>query len=125
MGVVYEKQVQIMSDPQPNPPPVFNPPPVPGNNSFYKILWVLAAFIPTVFGIVCLQVKNIAEWWLSVFIVLNIICSIAAGVALGLGIEKGWLKILLSIFLVIAFFVLNGFIVLFIGCTEAVATNSF
>jgi hypothetical protein len=114
-----------MNDPQPNPPPVFNPPPVPGNNPFNKILWLLAAFIPTVFGIVCLQVKNISQGWISFFIALDVICSIAAGIALMMGIEKRWLQILLTIFVMSALFVLNAFIVLFIGCTEAFATNSF
>jgi len=113
-----------MSDPQPNQPPIFNPPPVPGNNSFYKILWLLFAFIPTVFGIVCLQIKGVGEWWMSALLVLDFICSVSAGIALMMGIEKRWLQILLGFLLTGSFLGLNIFIIFFIGCTEAMVRGN-
>jgi hypothetical protein len=107
-----------MSDPQSNPSPAITPPPVPKNNSFDKIKWLLLAFIPAVFGIVCVSIKNMDSSWLPVFVVLDLICSIPAGVAVLRGIEPRGLRIFLTIFLMVAFFVLNASIVIFIGCAE-------
>src|SRR5580692_8109127 len=113
-----------MSDPQSDPPPVFNPSPIAENRFFYKGLCLAAAFIPTVFGIICLQIKGSGEWWLSVFLVLDFICSIVAGITLVRGIGKRWLQVLLAFVLTGSFLVINIFIVFFIGCTEAMVQGN-
>ena len=74
--------------------------------------------LAAVFGIICLQLKNMNQGWLVFFIALDFVCSIASGAALMAGIKSGLGKNLLIFFLMIALFVLNAFIVLFIGCTE-------
>lgn len=105
-----------MNDPQPNPPPVFNPPPVPKNNPFDKIKWLLLAFIPAVFGIVCVSIKNMNSPWLPTFIALDLVCSVPAGIAVMKGVEPRGRRIFLTLFLMAALFVSNAFIVLFTGC---------
>ena len=108
-----------MNEPPPDPPVVM-PPPAPKNKFFVKILWLLFAFVPAVFGILCVQIKELDGGWIWGGLVLDVICSLTAGFGLMEGIKKQWLQILLGVLLGIALFVLNVFIVFFIGCTEAV-----
>jgi hypothetical protein len=101
----------------------FTPPPVPGRNTFYKILWVVAAFFPSLVGIALVSMTNTDNGALSFLIILNIVCCIAASMGLVQGIEPRWLQVLVAVLLIPAVFVANVFIVVFVGCTMAMTTH--
>ena len=91
-----------------------NPPP---DSDFPKeILWLLVAFLPCLAGIICLQIKN-GLTLLPILVFMNIICSIAGGVGVVRGIESEGTRIALGLLLIPVFFILNAFLVLFIGCS--------
>lgn len=99
------------------------PPPVPGNKAGQKIMWVCVAFLPSLIGIAVVSMKNTDNGAAAFLIIMNAVCSIAASVGLVRGMEMRWLQVLVAVVLVPAFFVVNGFIVIFIGCTMAMATH--
>jgi hypothetical protein len=70
------------TDPQSDPPPNYD-----GSDSA-KVMWLFAAFLPSVIGIACFHLKHPGQWMLPILV------------------------------LVIFFFVLNAFIVIFVGCTS-------
>jgi hypothetical protein len=99
------------------------PPPVPGDKTFQKIIWVIVAFLPGLIGIIVVSTTNTDNGALSFLIILNIACSIAASVGLVRGMEVRWVQVLVAFLLIPAFFVINMIIVIFVGCTMAMSTH--
>jgi len=93
------------------------PPPNEGDESVLKAIWLLAAFVPSVIGIACFQVKNPGRGLLPLLIALNLILSVAATVGLVRGMKSGGAQFIIGLFLIPFFFVLNVLIVLFVGCS--------
>jgi hypothetical protein len=93
------------------------PPPNDGNKSVPKIIWLFAAFIPSVIGIGCLHVKYQGRGLLSFLLLLNLIFSVASSVGLVRGMKPSAIRAIMAIFFIIFFFVLNVFIVSFVGCS--------
>jgi hypothetical protein len=102
-----------MSDEKSTPPP---PPNDRDYTSFY-VICLLVAFLPSLIGILCFNVKNPNEWSATVLVVLNLVCSVVAGVGLVRGIKDGGVKFTVGFFLIPFFFVLNAIIVIFVGCS--------
>ena len=93
------------------------PPPDEDTESVRKAIWLLAAFVPSVVGIACLQIKNPGQGMLPLMLVADLICSVAASVGLVRGMKNGGAQFIIGFFLIPFFFVLNGLIVLFVGCS--------
>jgi hypothetical protein len=102
-----------MSEEQNLPPP----PPNDGDKSFLKIIWLFAAFVPSVIGIACLHIRQPAGWLYPVLTLLNLFLSVAAAGGLVRGMKQGGMKTVVAFFLFVFFFVLNALIVVFVGCS--------
>jgi Na+/H+ antiporter NhaC len=100
------------TDPQSDPPPNYD-----GSDSA-KVMWLFAAFLPSVIGIACFNLKHPGQWMLPILVLINAIISVVAGTRLVKGMKDELVQGLLAAFLVIFFFVLNAFIVIFVGCTS-------
>ena len=97
-----------------------NPPPVPGGKATRKIMWVLVAFLPSLIGIIVVSAINApSPGALPFLIILDVVCSIAAAIGLVQGIESEATKFIVAFLLIPAFFLINAFIVVFIGCAIA------
>jgi len=97
-----------------------DPPRFPANNgegAGRRILWLLTAFVPSVIGTVCFQLKNIGSWLLPVLILLTLICCVAASVGLVRGMKNKAAQPIVGLLLIPFFIGLNVLIVLFIGCS--------
>jgi hypothetical protein len=97
-----------------NPPP---PPPNGNDEVSLKIIWLLVAFIPSLIGIACLQIKNSDQWLVLILVVINVLFSMVAGAQLVRGIRNGLTQSIAGLFLVLFFFILNALIVVFVGCS--------
>ena len=93
------------------------PPPNEGDESVLKVIWLLAAFVPSLIGIACLHIKNQGQVLLPLLVVLNLVLSVAASVGLVRGMKNGGAQFIIGFFLIPFFFVLNVLIVLFVGCS--------
>lgn len=95
------------------------PPPVPRSKAGQKILWLIVALLPSLLGVITVSAANTNSGVLSFLVILNLVCSIAASIGLVRDINGQGLRYLVAFLLVPAFFVMNAFIVVFIGCTIA------
>jgi len=102
-----------MSEEQNLPQPLPND----GDGSTPKIVWLFAAFFPSVIGIASLYTKNPGQWLVAVLVVLNLVCSVAASAGLVRGMKKEGIQVIVGFFLFVFLFVLNALIVLFVGCS--------
>ena len=89
------------------------PPPPPGQ--IPKMAWVFLALFPSVIGLACLRAKDPSIGVLCA--VVDLACAIWAARGLVRGME-GPPRILLALFLVCFFFVLNVIIVVLVGCSD-------
>jgi len=96
-----------------------NPQPDQNYDSIHKVVWMIAAFVPSVIGIACLQIKNPGNGLFPILVMLNLALSVAASIGLVRGMKNTGSKILLGLFLSAFFFVLNVVIVVFVGCSGA------
>jgi len=98
-----------MSDKTPQPPPATG-----GSAGF---LWLFCAFAP---GLVAIPLLNVGgPALLFVLFGLNVICSILAGTCLVQKMKNGVARFFLGLFLMGIFFVMNAFIVLYVGCSRS------
>ena len=88
-----------------------------GSDPVRKIIWLFAAFFPGVAGIICLNIKNPGSWLFPALLILNLVFSVASSVGLVKGMKNEGSQFALGFFLTGFFFVLNAFIVLFVGCS--------
>jgi hypothetical protein len=92
--------------------------PAPGeeDRSVRKLVWMGVAFIPSLFGMACLQYNSHGNWgdWLML---INLIASVAGSVGIVRGMKTVESRVVWGLFLSLFFFGLNEIIVLFVGCT--------
>ena len=93
------------------------PPPNDGDRFVAKLLWLCAAFIPSVIGVACLQLKNPGQGLLPALLILNLVFCVTASIGLLQGMKSEASRFIFAVFLILCFFVLNTLIVLFIGCS--------
>jgi len=87
------------------------------NDPFYKILWLLCAFIPGVVAGVCFQTRINGNWLLPVLLGLDFACSVAGSVGLVRGMKSKEVQAIVGVLLTIFFLVANAIIALFVGCS--------
>jgi hypothetical protein len=93
------------------------PPPNDEEETSRKIIWLFAAFLPSVIGFACLHIKKPIPSLFGLLVAIDVVCSVAAGKALVRGMKDEASRIFLGVFLSLFFIVLNALIVLFIGCS--------
>jgi len=93
------------------------PPPDENNAAAWKVMWMCAAFIPSVVGMACLQWKSKGQWPFLLVVSLDLICSLAGSIGIVRGMKNGALRMFLGFALSVFFFILNAVIVLFMGCS--------
>ena len=79
--------------------------------------WLLLAFVPSVIGVLSLQIKNASPIWGILLVMLAVACCCASGIGLLSKMENRGLGIFLGLLLGAGFFVLNVIIVIFVGCS--------
>ena len=97
-----------------NPP---NPPPGTDAQIIRKILWLLAAFLPSIIAITCLPMKNLGPGMFWFLAITNLVCSTAASAGLMAGIKGDGARFFWVLLLIPFFFILNIVIVVFVGCS--------
>ena|SRR5579863_9073404 len=93
------------------------PPPSERDKSFRKVMWLLAAFVPSALGVACFHLKERGRELLPYVVVVNLVISVAASVGLVRGMKNAGAQFILGLFLIPFFFVLNVLIVFFVGCS--------
>jgi hypothetical protein len=88
----------------------------PGNQK-NPAIWLLCAFVPSLVAIPCWGLKSPVPALVPLLVILNIVCSLTAGIKL-LGRTKAQdLRIALGFLLGVFFFVMNVVVVVFVGCS--------
>ena len=87
------------------------------NDPFYKILWLLCAFVPCLVAIICFQAKLDGQWVLPVLLGLDVVCSFLSAIGLVRGMKDALTANFLCLILAVLFFVANGVIALLVGCS--------
>ena len=104
----------------------FQPPSRKDDEGIHKILWLCAAFIPSVIGVALSRNSRTMQWPFGtgfargeneLLLALGVICSVAASIGLARGRKTAESRVRLGFVLSLFFFGLNAVIVLFIGCT--------
>ncbi len=93
------------------------PPPNESEEALRRLMWLLAAFLPSVIGIACFHLKKPRQGLLPLLVGVNLALSVAASVGLVRGMKNVGAQFILGLFLIPCFFVLNTLIVLFVGCS--------
>jgi hypothetical protein len=94
-----------------------NPPPNGDDAAVRTVIWLLAAFAPSLIGIACLSIINSGQWLIWLLGTTNLIFSVAASIGLVRGIRYRDTRFLVCLVLVPFFFFLNVLIVIFVGCS--------
>ena len=84
---------------------------------FLLLVWLLCAFVPSLVGILSLEIKNAPQGLGILLLILNAGCSLCSGIGLLSGIKDQVLRVIFGVLLGGFFFVLNVFIVIFVGCS--------
>jgi uncharacterized membrane protein YphA (DoxX/SURF4 family) len=95
------------------------PPPGDEGKTFPKILWLFVALFPSALAFVCFRFTRVDSTVPAVLAVVDLVCSVAAGIGLARGIKSAAAKAFLAFVLCVFFFILNAIIVLLLGCTGA------
>jgi hypothetical protein len=105
-------EMQFMSD-------EMLPPEKPNDETHFgsKMAWLVCAFIPCLVAILCFQIQNPPPSLFRFLLFLNSVCALCSGIGLLGGLKDKVVRVILGVFLGSVFFVLNVFIVLFVGCS--------
>ncbi len=102
------------------PQPPLATEPVPSKDSapkpLTKILWVFAAFMPSVLTLGIMQWTSVAPGLGEALLIFNAVCSLAAAIGLVRGFQEVGTRVALAIFLTGLFFVANVVLTVLIGC---------
>ena len=83
-----------------------------------KMMWLLAAFLPSAIGIACVYlIKSDSKLWFLIH-GLDLILCVVASVNLVRGMTDKTVQIIAGFFLSIFFFLLNTLIVVSAGCSQ-------
>jgi hypothetical protein len=93
------------------------PPPNESEQSFRKVIWLLAAFAPSVLGVACFRLTKPGPVLFPILMGFNLVLSLVASVEHVRGMKNVGAQFILGLFLVPFFFAFNVFIGLFVGCS--------
>jgi hypothetical protein len=93
------------------------PPPGDENKRFPKIIWLFVALCPSLLGFAFFRLRMAGQFALAILVIVDLICSVAAAAGLVRGIKSAAAQAFFRLFLGGFFFVLNGLMVLFVGCS--------
>jgi len=94
-----------------------DPPPKGDEEAIRKLIWLAAAFIPSIIGIACLHIKSPGPGLFPILGNINVFVSLSASIELLRGIKSKTTLAFAVLFPTPFFFILNALIVVFVGCS--------
>ena len=87
------------------------------NDPFYKIIWLVFAFVPVAVTALCIKKEVDERWSLVVLVGLGIVCSAVSAVGLVRGMRNRIAQVIVGLLLILFFLVVNAYIAVFVGCS--------